>query len=393
MKTRFVILIVGGLLAAEFAFHHQIARTIKAVASDLGLTEKKVQPRAVLPEGAVQSNEFAFVFEGIASLPVEDAAAGVVGVPGQPGFWIAEMGSLAPGPYKLDAFLAQNGFANAADSNGGIRQIIDVEGTRFALGGFNEGDCYFGAVIDLDHLRLVDRFPCLPDSTDRLDMKGFGGGYAVVGKALYMALGTASDAVQSSKNELAQDLTSPYGKILRYEIATGPDGVALQNRQIYTRGHRNPQGMLVLGDLLLAVEHGPKGGDEINLIVQDNNYGWPLYSAGSGYDELDIPSFAAAGTGFTAPIFSFVPSIGISDLSACPTIIRDKKGGNADCLIVSALRDEAIYIVMADLAAKQVYSVERVPVGARVREVFLVDDTMYLVPDFSNIIRVTIEPL
>ncbi len=393
MKTRYVILIVAGLLAAEFTLHHQITRTLRAVASGLGLTEKPVQPRVVLPEGAVQSNEFAFVFEGITTLPVDQVAAGVVGVPGQPGFWIAEMGSVAPGPYNLEAFMASNGFAVAPEFNGGIRQIIEVEGTRFALGGFNEGSCYFAALIDLDDLRLVDRFPCLPDGTDGLDMKGMGGGYAVRDKTFYLALGTASDGVQTSKNDLAQDLTSPYGKILRYDIATGPDGTTLQNRQNYTRGHRNPQGLSVVGDLLLAVEHGPKGGDEINLIVQDNNYGWPLYSAGSGYDEVDMPSFAAPGAGFTTPIFSFVPSIGISDLSACPTIIRDKKGGNADCLIVSALRDEAIYIVMADLAAKQVYSVERVPVGARVREVFLVDDTMYLVPDFSNIIRVAIVPL
>lgn len=242
-------------------------------------------------------------------------------------------------------------------------------------------------------MALVDRFAWLPDGEDQLDLKGIGGGYAVRGKTLYLALGTAGDAVPSSKNDLAQDLTSPYGKILSYDIATGPKGAVLQNRQIYTSGHRNPQGMLVMGDLLLAVEHGPKGGDEINLITQGSNYGWPLYSAGSGYDEADIPSFAAPNSGFTAPIFSFVPSIGISDLSDCPTIIRDKKGGNADCLIVSSLRDEAIYIVMADLATKQVYSVERVQVGVRVREVSLLDDTMYLVPDFSNIIRVQIVPL
>ena len=110
MKTSNVILTVLSLLAAEFVLHHQITRMIMGVAFGLGLMEVKVQPRPVIPEGAVQSNEFAFVFEGIPALPVQGAAAGVNGVPDQPGFWIAEQGELVLGPYKLNAFPAQSGF-------------------------------------------------------------------------------------------------------------------------------------------------------------------------------------------------------------------------------------------------------------------------------------------
>jgi Glucose / Sorbosone dehydrogenase len=389
-KLAFGFAALALLSIAEFALPHYVSRLFTRLTIDLGLAQAPVKVTLAIPEDAVQSNEFAFVFEPMPKLVVKGQAAGVSGVPGQAAFWIAEQGQLALGPYDIAGFLAQNGFDNPVAFTGGVKQLVTINDTNFALGGFNAGPCYFVALINLDLMAMVDRFPCLPDGTDALDFKGLGGGYDIRDGALFIAIGTASDAVPSTKNDLAQDPASPYGKILRYDIVAGPDGVALENRQIYTSGHRNPQGMLWMDGLLLAVEHGPKGGDEINLIAQGKNYGWPVYSAGSGYDDGDIPSFAAQGTGFTNPIFSFVPSIGISDLSPCPSIIADKKGGNADCLIISAMRDQAIYIVLGDFAASQIYSVERVPVGVRVREVFVVDDVMYLVPDVWHIIRVKI---
>ena len=98
MKTSNVILTVLSLLAAEFVLHHQITRMIMGVAFGLGLMEVKVQPRPVIPEGAVQSNEFAFVFEGIPALPVQGATAGVNGVPDQPGFGLPSRASWCWGP-------------------------------------------------------------------------------------------------------------------------------------------------------------------------------------------------------------------------------------------------------------------------------------------------------
>ncbi len=379
------------LAVAEFVLPHYVSRFAVRLADDLGLTEQQPAPvQRVIPEAAIVSNEFAFELVPLPGLTVNAQAAGVSGMPGHSDFWIAEQGTVELGPYDLTAVLNAHDFTNATAYLGGVKQLITIHNSTFALGGFSQGECYFGALIDLDRMAVVDQFPCLPGGEVLLDFKGIGGGFAVIGNALFMALGTASDAVPNAKNDLAQDPVSPYGKILRYDIVQDAGGVALQHRRIFTSGHRNPQGMLVLGDWLLAVEHGPKGGDEINIIVEGANYGWPLYSAGSGYDDGDIPSFAVAGSGFTNPVYSFVPSIGISDISECPRVIAQKKGGTADCVIISAMRAESIFIVQADFAAGKVYSVEPVPIGVRIREVFVADDTLYLVPDAASIMRVKI---
>jgi glucose/arabinose dehydrogenase len=49
---------------------------------------------------------------------------------------------------------------------------------------------------------------------------------------------------------------------------------------MFSRGLRNPQGLFVDDELILSTEHGPKGGDELNLIVQGEDYGWPVVSYG-----------------------------------------------------------------------------------------------------------------
>jgi len=53
--------------------------------------------------------------------------------------------------------------------------------------------------------------------------------------------------------------------------------------KIFTLGHRNPQGFTKINDSFFSVEHGPKGGDELNKIIKDKNYGWPTVSYGTQY--------------------------------------------------------------------------------------------------------------
>ena len=76
---------------------------------------------------------------------------------------------------------------------------------------------------------------------------------------------------------LVQDKSSIFGKILMVDNE--------KNYQIYSLGHRNPQGLFydIENDYILETEHGPKGGDEINMIVKGKNYGWPHASYGSHY--------------------------------------------------------------------------------------------------------------
>ena len=104
---------------------------------------------------------------------------------------------------------------------------------------------------------------------------------------LYVTIGDAASRV------LAQDLTSLAGKILRINAdGSVPGDNPFPGSPVYSYGHRNPQGLAwhpETGDLF-AIEHGPVGNDEVNLIVPGGNYGWPVV----GGDET--------GEGFMAPV-------------------------------------------------------------------------------------------
>lgn len=80
-----------------------------------------------------------------------------------------------------------------------------------------------------------------------------------------------------TEGELAQKNDSPYGKILFFDLET-------KNYEIFSKGHRNPQGLIVDEENIISTEHGPYGGDEINQILQGKNYGYPISSYGDSYD-------------------------------------------------------------------------------------------------------------
>lgn len=110
----------------------------------------------------------------------------------------------------------------------------------------------------------------------------------------------------------AQDPATDLGKIVAVDMAT-------KKPRVFATGVRNPQGLLKTRDgRIFDTEHGPQGGDEINLIHDGGNYGWPLatYGVNYGYPRRDWP-FAksqADHEGYDKPIFAFSPAIGPSNL-------------------------------------------------------------------------------
>jgi glucose/arabinose dehydrogenase len=119
----------------------------------------------------------------------------------------------------------------------------------------------------------------------------------------------------------AQDLGSDLGKVVRIESdgkipADNPFvGKAGARPEIWSYGHRNVQGAAldpVTGELWTN-EHGPKGGDELNLTRAGENYGWPLVSYGTEYSGAKISERGEA-PGITAPVHYWVPSIAASGL-------------------------------------------------------------------------------
>ena len=94
------------------------------------------------------------------------------------------------------------------------------------------------------------------------------------------------------------------------------------NPKIFTLGHRNPQGLTKIKDSLFSVEHGPKGGDELNKIIRDKNYGWPKVSYGTRYAEDESGKSYEVNHEknlFEEPLYALVPGVGISGLNSCPS--------------------------------------------------------------------------
>ena len=178
---------------------------------------------------------------------------------------------------------------------------------------------------------------------------------------------------------LAQDIKSVNGKIIKVNINNG-------NFEIISMGHRNPQGLYFdkENNFLLETEHGPRGGDEINLIEVSKinkdkiqNYGWAISSAGEHYggkSEANKTKYekyplykSHSEHGFIEPLKSFVPSIGISEIV--------KIGQNK--YVVSSMRDNSLYFFELN-KQKQIINLNRVEVFERVRDLRFNNNQLFL---------------
>jgi len=120
--------------------------------------------------------------------------------------------------------------------------------------------------------------------------------------------------------EKAQKLDNHFGKIIRINrdgtIPQDNPFILNQNAlsDIYSYGHRNMQGLVVTSSgLIFEHEHGPKGGDELNIIKPSLNYGWPAITYGIDYSGAVISPFTEK-EGMEQPLFTWIPSIAPSDM-------------------------------------------------------------------------------
>ena len=147
--------------------------------------------------------------------------------------------------------------------------------------------------------------------------------------------------------------------------------------QLMSIGHRNPQGLYFDNkeNLIINTEHGPKGGDEININFLNKNklanFGWPEVSYGAAYDGTEKffkpYTFKSKHSelGFIEPFDYFVPAIGVSEV----IFIEDKKFDNKNNLFVASLRAGSIYIYNIDKDFKKIISKKRLNFGhERIRD-------------------------
>jgi glucose/arabinose dehydrogenase len=157
---------------------------------------------------------------------------------------------------------------------------------------------------------------------------------------LYMSIGDRGTA------ELAQDLDNHLGKVLRFKddgsVPTDNPFFGVPNTmpEIFTWGNRNIQGMAmnpVTGEIY-AHEHGPRGGDELNWIRANTNYGWPTVSFGVNYDGSQITPDTTL-PGMTLPLTYWVPSIAPSGL----TFVKNSQSENEFDVLIGALAGTHIH--------------------------------------------------
>jgi glucose/arabinose dehydrogenase len=264
-----------------------------------------------------------------------------------------------------------------------------------------------GAGARLDGLQVVWRDP----------LKGLGGQFGAIilfapdGKSLYLSSG------ERQRFTPAQDPNQPLGKILHLTLdgkpapgnpnagRTGAASVAVTDpprntevaktaagRQVafpgpnptpaetWSSGHRNPYGLAFTPDgKLWETEMGPRGGDELNLILPGRNYGWPVVSNGDNYDGTPIPDHPTQPQ-YEAPKLWWNPSISPSSLLVYSGNLLPQWKGTG---FIGALSGQALIHVIfhGDTASKA----EQWDMGTRIRFVTQgPDGAIYLLEDGSS---------
>lgn len=251
--------------------------------------------------------------------------------------------------------------------NGGIKTLFFNDKSIYGLASSFSSDCHYASIVNFTTGLEIFKTKCLPDSEDKIDFNGLGSSFAHKDDSIILSLGTPTR--NSSKiSNLAQNQNSSYGKILKIKKKD------LRNKKIqptvFSSGHRTPQGVAQIENKIFSVEHGPKGGDELNKIKEAKNYGWPYVSYGTRYlydEEGRSYKSNHQSNNFEEPLFSLVPSVGITAVNKCPEKIYNHYKKN--CIIALSLYGNSLrpgrslLIFLLDKNFNQVHSVEKIFLG------------------------------
>ncbi len=229
--------------------------------------------------------------------------------------------------------------------------------------------------------------PCLPlkHKESAIEVQIGGGRMAYDGNGrLYLGSGDFHiDGVFSEMPAIAQDPAYDYGKVIEIDLVTG------RNRQI-AQGLRNMQGIAIDAEgQLWTVEHGLRGGDELNLIEEGKDYGWPQESLGTLYNRLPIPNTLSYGRHdrFEPPVYAFLPSVAISSLELIGGFSPAWDGD----ILMGTLKDQSLYRFR--ITDRRVMFAERIPIGERIRAARQLDaDRLVLFTDDNELVFLTEAP-
>ena len=214
-------------------------------------------------------------------------------------------------------------------------------------------------LVDLNVIFSVDKKHYTPRAIHFGSRIVFRNGY------IYFSVG------DSFEREEAQSLNTPNGKIHRLTYSGEiPKDNPFKNEDgsistIWTYGNRNPQGLAVSKDgVIWQTEHGPRGGDELNIIKKGVNYGWPVITYGINYIGTKITDITEK-EGMEQPVWHWTPSIAVCGMSMYESDLFSKWNGN---ILVTSLKFEYLERVVVEnnkfVRKENIYQP-----GSRVRDV------------------------
>ena len=243
-----------------------------------------------------------------------------------------------------------------------------------------------------DGKRLNDVTPIFTSRPAKTHSNHFGGRMALLPDGT-IVIGMGDGNLERTD---AQRLTTHLGKIMRI----GRDGSVPANNpfagrsdalpEIYSIGHRNPQGMVFVAadQALYAHEHGSKGGDELNRIVRGANFGWPVTTGGVDYTGARITPFKNR-SGITPPLLEWTPSIAPAGMTYYDGAMFPVWRGS---LFVAALKERSVRRVPMRAGVPGKEEILFMELGARMRDVRSgPDGALYLLTDDKDgaVLRVT----
>ena len=189
---------------------------------------------------------------------------------------------------------------------------------------------------------------------------------------------STSDVIRSNDEDIsnerdrrAQENKSFFHKILYFNFEK-------REIEIFSKGHRNPGSIFVDENIILSTEHGPRGGDEINLIKKGGNYGWPVSSYGDLYfSKQKKPYYKKSHEeyNYIEPIYSYVPSIGISAIHKVPNNFDEYWKGN---FLIASLYGNSLYRIKFDNRFTKILFNEKIYIGERIRDIKFYKDLIIL---------------
>lgn len=192
--------------------------------------------------------------------------------------------------------------------------------------------------------------PCVPVSAvqhaaGRLEVIDKTSAYLTIGDLGFKKIGS-----KSARGDLGSVFKVGAGKVERI-----------------SSGHRNQQGIVLIGTDLYTSEHGPRGGDELNLIKKGVDYGWPSVTYGDRYSFFDYVKPNRPGTheGFEKPLYYWVPSVAPTELIQLPT--SSTWGSWSEQLVMGTLANQSLIFIQL-LDKQRVGAVVSVDVGQRIRD-------------------------